>query len=616
MKPLKDLTFGFTDAENYRRRENKNIFSQIFLRTDALESLTDPSTFFLIGEKGTGKTAYAVYLSNNHDDKNKYYHRFIRESDYLKFVALKEKSALDLSEFTDIWKVILLVLFSGSIIENEAASWLGNTKSDFLPLKAAIDEYYKNAFSPEIVSGLQIVENAELMIKLLAKHSGVSLDVESSDRQTKTSEKKRFQTDLLSIQHSFEHAISSVKLKFSHTLFIDGIDIRPEGVPFDQYLLCVKGLANALWSLNNDFFPSIRDSKGRLKIVALLRPDIFDSLVLQNRNTKLSDNSVILDWRTNYDNFRNSNLFLLADRLFAVQQKEYYSPGKSWDYYFPFEAPTTRVSKPSGTSFIAVLRYSLHRPRDILAVLDVLEKLYVKTGLADRYFSFENLTSKEFRKTYGRYMLGEIKDSLSFYYSEKEYQLFLKFFEYLDGNQKFDYSKYLAAYADFIKPLRERGDPAPRFMESAEVFLQFLFDQNIICYIEYASDEKFFRWCFIERTPSNISPQVKTHLDYEIHYGLANALNTGKKIRSRQKTATAVVSPNRSGFFEGNVKFYKVEDRFGFIVQDGMPVDIFLHKSAILSEDILKKGDRVRFRLDKDKTGRLIAVDIMKVVDS
>lgn len=64
MISLPDLTLGFRDAEDYRRKENKQLFSRIFLRTPELERLCEPTSYFLIGEKGTGKTAYAVYLSN------------------------------------------------------------------------------------------------------------------------------------------------------------------------------------------------------------------------------------------------------------------------------------------------------------------------------------------------------------------------------------------------------------------------------------------------------------------------------------------------------------------------------------------------------------------------
>ena len=61
MLPIEKLNFGFNDGGDYRRRENKELLNQFFIRTDALDKLVQGSYFFLMGEKGTGKTAYAVY---------------------------------------------------------------------------------------------------------------------------------------------------------------------------------------------------------------------------------------------------------------------------------------------------------------------------------------------------------------------------------------------------------------------------------------------------------------------------------------------------------------------------------------------------------------------------
>ena len=69
MKNILELQLGFSDAENYRRRENKALLDKVFIRNDHLDRLCEPAISFLVGEKGTGKTAYAVYLSNN-DYKN------------------------------------------------------------------------------------------------------------------------------------------------------------------------------------------------------------------------------------------------------------------------------------------------------------------------------------------------------------------------------------------------------------------------------------------------------------------------------------------------------------------------------------------------------------------
>ncbi|WP_304670219.1 fun domain protein [Neisseria polysaccharea] len=55
MKFINELSFGFPDAENYKRKENKGLFNKIFIKDDYLQKILNPSTSFLIGEKGTGK---------------------------------------------------------------------------------------------------------------------------------------------------------------------------------------------------------------------------------------------------------------------------------------------------------------------------------------------------------------------------------------------------------------------------------------------------------------------------------------------------------------------------------------------------------------------------------
>lgn len=51
MLKIEELNLGFSDAENYKRRENKELLNHLFLRTPSLEKLCSPSTTFLVGEK-------------------------------------------------------------------------------------------------------------------------------------------------------------------------------------------------------------------------------------------------------------------------------------------------------------------------------------------------------------------------------------------------------------------------------------------------------------------------------------------------------------------------------------------------------------------------------------
>lgn len=95
-------------------------------------------------------------------------------------------------------------------------------------------------------------------------------------------------------------------------------------------------------------------------------------------------------------------------------------------------------------------------------------------------------------------------------------------------------------YEQFAQHIEKNEIDAPIFFESSDSFLQFLYDLNIICYIEETEDsETHFRWSFRERTYSNINPKVKEGVRYYIHYGLHRAFNTGKSYKKR------VISRNR-----------------------------------------------------------------------
>ena len=528
MKTIEQLEIGFSDAENYRRKENKEVFNKIFIKNDNLERLCNPAISFLIGEKGTGKTAYSVYLSNNNYKNNFASVRYIRETEYNKFISLKRDKHLEVSDYTSIWKVIISLLISQQIKQREGIGSKILNYSKFKSLQSAIDEYYLNAFSPEIVQALQFVQESKYAAELLSKYAKAS----GEEREQLTFSESRFQVNLFYIQKKFNGALSQLKLEQNYILFIDGIDIRPSSIPYDEYIECIKGLANPIWELNNDIFSTFKDSKGRMRVVLLIRPDIFDSLGLQNQNTKIRDNSVFLDWRTEYHNHRKSDLFKVVDHLLQSQQTEKLEIGQAWDYYFPWNSPGLEADYQEATSFINFIRWSYYRPRDIVTMLALL-KLDIMNIANKTSFSLADFDNKSFQRKYSNYLLGEVKDHLLFYYKQDDYDIFLKFFEFLNGADTFDYKKYITAYDKMINHAKSLKVRMPKFMKTANDFLQFLYELNVICYFDDTVEgKKFIHWSFKERNYSNISPKVKTGVLYQVFYGLSKALNVGKKFNN------------------------------------------------------------------------------------
>lgn len=597
MLPVPDLNFGFNDAENYKRKEHKDLFNKIFLRNESLERLCQNEICFLIGEKGTGKTAYAVYLENNKYQNIRGYLKYIRETEYQKFLTLKTANHLTLSDYTSIWKVIIYLLLSESIIASQDKVPFLKKFSKFRHLYEAVEKFYNNAFSPEIIHALIFVESSKLAAKIVAEKTEVGGEIFSRVSW----DESKFQTNLLFIQKQFEESLRSLKLTDHFVLFIDGIDIRPASIPYDDYLECVKGLANAVWSVNNDFFANIKDSRGRLRSVLLIRPDIFNSLGLQNRNNKIRDNSVLLDWRTTYINYTNSDIFRLADRLLSVQQIDELGKGDAWDYYFPFDSTNVNPEFKFPTSFISFLRFSLYRPRDIITMIGILQEIFCRKNRDPaEVFGEQDFRDAEFRRRYSEYLLGEIKDHLAFYYSDKDYESFLKFFEFLNGQHKFSYKDFLKAYSRFMDFFEQNARPKPQFCESHGIFLQFLYDLNVLCFIEETEDERFIEWCFRERSLTNISPKIKTHQNYEIHYGLTKALNLGKKFTSQGEET------------RGTVKRFYPNKGYGFIAPEDGSEDIFIHKSVLKEAGInsLQEGQKVVFDIGPGKGGKLAATRI------
>lgn len=530
MKFIRDLELGFSDAENYKRRENKDLLNRIFIRDQHLEDLCEPNVSFLIGEKGTGKTAYSIFLTNNNYKNNASSTRYVRETEYQKFIQLKKDKHLGLSDFSSIWKVIIYLLIAKQVLEKEGVISKLLNYAKFSALNDAIDEYYNSAFSPEIIQALSFVQESKLAAELLSKHA----TARGEEKQALSFSESRFQINLFYIQKQFEQALSQVRLNQNHILFIDGIDIRPSSIAYEDYLECIKGLANAVWEANNDFFPTIKGGGGRMRVVLLIRPDIFESIGLQNQNTKIRDNAVFLDWRTDYITHRQSQLFEVVDHMLGSQQTPAPSKGEAWDNYFPWNSQNVFEEYSSPTSFINFLRWSYYRPRDIVTMLELLQK-NAEADPKKKSISLRDFEDPHFQREYSTYLLGEVKDHLSFYYGPDQYEIFLKFFEFLSGRDKFNYDSYLVAYGQLRDHIMSTSASAPKFMATAGDFLQFLFDLNVICYIEYADGHKpFIHWCFKDRSYANISPKVKDGVEYQVFYGLAKALNLGKEFKPRK----------------------------------------------------------------------------------
>ncbi|MBP3300150.1 MAG: funZ protein [Clostridia bacterium] len=517
------LNLGFSDAQNYTQRANKKMLSEVFVKNSYLTKLLKPNVYYLVGEKGTGKTAYAAFLSNSEYESNKAFLKFISGTDYEKFYELKKRKQIDVSGYVDIWKTILLLLLAKSVTDNDKVVSIFN-KNNLGELMLAIDEYYNRAFSPEIVNALKIVDKSEIAAKLVCKYA----EMGGSTGNTVEFNEQRLQMNLFYICKKFSDCLGSLKLSKNLTLFVDGIDVRPGQIPYEEYLDCIKGLANACWSLNTELFANVRDSKGQFKVVLLLRPDIFNSLNLQNATNKLVDNAVYLDWRTTYTDYPTSNLYKMANKLLLHSQEEKEIPN-IWEQYFDWKLKSSNPEiRENDTAFMEFLKISLSRPRDIQRVLSLVQEIMLERDLGESVkFDYSTYNSDRFQNMYSEYFLSSLKDQLSFYYSEEDYKHFKKFFDFFNDPQ-FTFEEYQTAYNKYVDYILENAKEIPKFVEDPKTFLQLLYDSNVITAIE--ENGRYFHFSYREKSPSNIAPEVPYDkgMEYRFHYGLYKKTKMGR----------------------------------------------------------------------------------------
>lgn len=372
---------------------------------------------------------------------------------------------------------------------------------------------------------MEFVEQAKDSATVVFSHLSGGLEGQKKITFTDT----KFQNNLMYLEKQFKDCLAGFRVNKKHIIFVDGIDIRPESIEYEEYLECIKGLAQAVWQLNTSFFQENKNLR-KLKIMLLIRPDIFDKMGLHNMNNKLNDNCVLLEWKTSYQHYRTSAIYHVADKLFAAQQekelKDSLKVGEAWEHYFPYMVWNYKDKKESDSSFIPFLRYSFYRPRDIMAYLSIMRKYKQED---EKSFSESDFKNTQVQKEYSNYLLGEIRDNLSFYHPASDFDLFRNFFEYLkpyvNDKREFDYGKFAEAYNNFADHLNEQKLAIPLIFQSTDYVLQLLFELNIIAYLEMADDGKpYQRWYFKERSHANIRPKVKINGRYKMHKGIAQAL--------------------------------------------------------------------------------------------
>lgn len=522
MKKINQLITPSVDATDYTSPDKKMFFKDSYLATSFSEKACDPNCYYFVGEKGTGKTALAFHIQNDEPKNINAKLLPISDSQYTRFINLKSAGKLSYTDYPIIWRATILYLICKLIIQKRK-KWYHKLTYKFHKLEAAITSYDKDAHIPELEYVIEFATSLSEGGKLSANiPEALKIAFESSETNSIKTTQTSIKASLLECEKILKDSLFSLKLNKQIVLFLDGIDAKPSGIDFSEYQKCITGLADAAWSLNKDFFSNMPNSPQKPRVVLLLRPDVFDSLNLHNSNCKLSDNSVVFDWSTSKQGYKNSDLYKMSDKYFISQNND----NSGWERYFQEERPGSK-----NRSYRRLLRISYQRPRDVFSAIKILIDIYKKDGRGSlNHFSWQDFISPEFTKVYSQYLLGEVKNYANYYISNAQFDVLISFFQLLDGNSNFTEEEYREAFNTFKNRHENEIQETSSITNDYSSFLQFWYDVNVIGYKERVAEENnnFYHWSYRERNALNVMPKIKKGCMYMIHPGIAKAIDIGK----------------------------------------------------------------------------------------
>ena len=112
MIPIERLKFGFPDARQYQSPLEIERFKTIYFPdSQQINKLKSEPVHFVIGDKGTGKTALATYFINGLDDDTVGQSIFLQKEDFSRFYNFtKTIPDFDPSDFGEMWRALVALL--------------------------------------------------------------------------------------------------------------------------------------------------------------------------------------------------------------------------------------------------------------------------------------------------------------------------------------------------------------------------------------------------------------------------------------------------------------------------------------------------------------------------
>ena len=375
---FKNINWGPDDAKGDFKLQN------YFLRTPDFDRLIEGQKRFVIGRKGTGKTAILQKIMIDAQSNPLLFCKelTLKEFPITDLRGLRDKSMQDKSQFVNIWAFLILVELVKLALQDEGITNLDTYKE----LKDFIRDNFPNTMGG-FVDTIKVLKNQESKVS-------VAYSLLSGEASNSNSSEKTIQIHYSKVIERLKQQLSKVNTKSTYFILFDELDEGYRANDVNKRLLllalfrAVQNLAIHFSNTNLNFRP-----------VVALRSDIFDSLEDNDLN-KYDDYIVRLEWQS-----KHYNRFSLRD-LVNVRIKASLAIGERlepWKLVVNENDKKINVKKKSIWAYIQ--NRTFDRPRDTIKFLK-----YCSDAHIDGKLNFQAVLEAE--KKYSDWLYRELRDEI------------------------------------------------------------------------------------------------------------------------------------------------------------------------------------------------------------
>ena len=421
---FKDIKFGKTDASNELMEFGDDYYLSSFLEYERyrIEDFFEGRKYFILGRKGTGKTALLKYmeckLRENPEnlvipirfksDFDEVDRSNIKRTSFLPQEEVIENNNEKLKSYVSPWQVYLIYqIFKHNNSKNAEYSVFCNNKEYTLIWKLLLmifGENGGNKIVPKISKGLI---NISVGTQGIDANLAAEIELNNNKINYVLTAKK-----IIDMYQS---------LSFSRTpvyILIDELELSVKSKKQREAdIELVRDLIIAIDRMN-------RVSKDKLYNVhfyASVRTDVVNSVLSSGFeiNKCIEDYGVTIDWYQRGGNYVDSPLLKLLEKKIKASEKEQNLKTESndvWETYFENKIQGMEIRK-------FLLNFSWYRPRDVIRMMTFAQEYCNKETE-----KFNQRVFDEAIQQYSNNMWNEVSEEISLKYTKEEMKAIEKIF--------------------------------------------------------------------------------------------------------------------------------------------------------------------------------------------